>query len=134
MPRSPRELLAGAVPLWDADKEDLVEWVERVEEAPGKLHARAAFGLETSGYTLSEFTDRIGEDADVPPGGFDEGWVAMPALGACPNSEETQPQVAIGNPDDDVLLVDCLGCGVRRSLDAFDRDADASSSVMGVDE
>jgi len=121
--RSPRELLAGAVPLWDADEEDLVEWIEAVEDAPGKLHARVEFGLQTSGYTLSEFTDHIGEDAGVAPGDYQEGWVAMPALGECPNSEETQPQVAIGNPDEDVLLVDCLGCGVRWSLDALDDDA-----------
>jgi len=121
------ELLEGAVPLYEGDAPRLIEWAESVQEAGGKIQPGAGFGIETTGRSIN-VQDRAGDYADVEPGSFDEGWVAMPGLGRgdCPQCGDDQPVIALGHAEREIVLIDCINCRTRYSLDALGGDGDGA--------
>lgn len=124
MPNALAELLAGAVPLYEGDYDALVEWAEDVQAADAKLLPGAGFGMDTTGVTI-DVQDRVGEDADVEVGTFQEGWIATPGQsnGDCPECEES-PIVALSNKERGIILLDCLGCRTRYDIHALDGESD----------
>ncbi|WP_135363419.1 hypothetical protein [Halosimplex halophilum] len=112
------EILSNAAALHPGDQAALVKWAKKVEQAEGKLKPGCDLGPDTTGVTVA-LDERVGDQADVEPGTFAEGWVATPALGDCPNCGEDAPLISIGNPDADIILTDCVDCRTRWDLDAL---------------
>lgn len=111
--KSVSELLTGAAPLHPGDADDLAQWAKRVAESDTKLNAECDLGIDTTGVTI-DIEERVGENADVDVGGFEEGWIAIPAMSAeCPNCEGEQPALAVSHNEREIILIDCLGCRTR---------------------
>jgi len=121
------ELLAGAVPLYEDDAPRLIEWAENVQEADGKILPGAGFGMDTTGRSIN-VQDRVGDNADVDPGSFEEGWVATPGHnhGDCPRCADNQPVIALSHKEREIVLIDCINCRTRYSLDALGGDGDGA--------
>ncbi|GGO03684.1 hypothetical protein [Haloarcula pellucida] len=120
-----QEVLTGAVPLFEDDMDRLVEWAEAVQDADGKLQSGAGFGMDTTGRT-TEIHATVGDTAaEANPGSFDEGWIATPGLSSeCDCTDDEQPIVALSHRERDLVLIDCINCGVRYDVDALDGDRD----------
>lgn len=114
------ELLEGVLPLYDGDAADLAQWAKAVEESDTKLHAECDLARDTTGKTIP-IENRVGPDADLEPGGFEDGWIAIPGHTSCPTKgcEGEQPALVLGNMSEDVIFIDCIGCRTRYDIEAL---------------
>lgn len=70
-------------------------------------------GMDTNGNSVV-VEEYVGDCENIELGTFQEGWITQPAQSAeCPNCSGEQPALAHGNPDRDLILVDCLNCRTR---------------------
>jgi len=113
------DLLRTAVPLFERDRDRLIQWAKDVAASDTKLRAGAGFGLDTTGRTIP-IEEHVGPDADVDVGGFDDGWIAVPGRsgGDCPAWDDA-PIIALSHRDREIVLIDCLGCQTRYDIDAL---------------
>jgi hypothetical protein len=118
------EMLAGAVPITEGGPEKLVAWAQAVEESDTKLHPECDLARDTTGATIP-IEDRVGEHADVDVGGFEEGWICVPAMSAeCHTCESEQPALVLSHAEQEIILLDCIGCQTRYDLEALDGGGD----------
>jgi len=79
------------------------------------------FGIDTNGNSII-VEEYVGDCEDIELGTFHEGWITQPAKSAeCPNCNGEQPTLVHGNPERDIILMDCLNCRTRLRPDGEKR-------------